>query len=71
MVCTFGDATDVEWWREHGLALRQLVQRNGRLANVEFGSAGYESLDPEAANRYYAQIAGKNVAQLSELRNRS
>ena len=46
MVCTFGDATDVEWWREERLALRQLVQRNGRLAAVEFGSAGYESLDP-------------------------
>ena len=30
MVCTFGDATDVLWWREHGLALRQLVGRDGR-----------------------------------------
>jgi valyl-tRNA synthetase len=67
MVCTFGDATDVEWWREHGLALRQLVQRNGRLAPVEFGSAGYESLDPAAANQYYAQIAGKNVAQAQKV----
>jgi valyl-tRNA synthetase len=67
MVCTFGDATDVEWWREHGLALRQLVQRNGRLAAVEFGSAGYESLDPTSANAYYAQIAGKNVAQAQKI----
>ncbi len=63
MVCTFGDATDVEWWREHGLALRQLVQRNGRLAEVRFGTEGWESRDPEAANRAYAELAGKNVAQ--------
>ena len=47
MVCTFGDATDVEWWREQQLALRQIVQRDGRLAPVEFGSAGCESLDPD------------------------
>jgi len=63
MVCTFGDATDVEWWREQGLALRQLVQRNGRLAPVEFGTEGFESEDPAAANRFYAELAGKNTRQ--------
>ena len=63
MVCTFGDATDVEWWREHGLALRQVVGRNGRLAALRFGAEGFESLDPEAANRAYAELAGKSVPQ--------
>jgi valyl-tRNA synthetase len=61
MVCTFGDATDVLWWREHRLALRQLVGRTGRLAPVRFGSPGFESLDPDAANRFYAELAGKPV----------
>ncbi|MEM7412622.1 MAG: valine--tRNA ligase [Myxococcota bacterium] len=63
MVCTFGDATDVEWWRENDLALRQIVQRNGRLAPVTFGEEGYESEDPEGANRFYAELAGKNIVQ--------
>ncbi|MFP8874321.1 MAG: valine--tRNA ligase, partial [Myxococcota bacterium] len=63
MVCTFGDATDVQWWRDEGLALRQLVGRNGRLVEVEFGGEGFESLDPEAANRAYAEVAGKNLKQ--------
>jgi len=63
MVCTFGDATDVQWWREQGLALRQLVGRAGRLAEVEFGTDEFPSRDVEAANRYYAVIAGKNVKQ--------
>jgi len=67
MVCTFGDAADIEWWREGRLALRQLVQRNGRLAPVEFGSTGYESQDPASANRTYAQLAGKNVAQAQKI----
>jgi valyl-tRNA synthetase len=31
MVCTFGDNTDVVWWRELDLALRSVVQRDGRL----------------------------------------
>ncbi len=62
MVCTFGDATDVQWWREEGLALRQLVGRDGRLAAVRFGADGYESLKPDEANRRYGELAGKSVA---------
>ena len=53
MVCTFGDATDVQWWREEKLPLRQVVERNGRMAAVEFGDEGWPSLDPEAANAAY------------------
>jgi valyl-tRNA synthetase len=63
MVCTFGDATDVEWWRDEGLALRQVVGRNGRLVPLTFGEEGFESRDPEAANRYYAELAGRNLKQ--------
>ena len=78
MVCTFGDATDVLWWRDQQLALRQIVTRTGRLAEVEFqlgtdtsgssaersdGSEGFESADPETANRFYGEIAGKNIKQ--------
>ena len=62
MVCTFGDATDVQWWRDEGLALRQLVGRNGRLSPVSFGSEAFPSRDAEAANRYYAELVGKGVA---------
>jgi valyl-tRNA synthetase len=62
MVCTFGDATDVGWWREQKLALRQIIGRNGRLVPVRFGAEGWESLDPDAANAYYAQLEGKTVA---------
>jgi valyl-tRNA synthetase len=66
MVCTFGDATDVIWWRENGLALRQLVGRDGRLAEVRFGSDAFPSLDPDAAQRAYAELSGRTVAQARE-----
>jgi len=31
MVCTFGDTTDVVWWRELALPLRPIITRDGRL----------------------------------------
>jgi valyl-tRNA synthetase len=32
MCCTFGDATDMDWWRTHQLPLIALVTREGRLS---------------------------------------
>jgi valyl-tRNA synthetase len=73
MVCTFGDQTDVVWWRDNGLALREIVGRNGRLRPVQFvperdasartgpGDPPFESLDPEAANRFYGRLVGRPV----------
>jgi valyl-tRNA synthetase len=63
MVCTFGDATDVTWWREQKLPLRQILGKDGRLVPVIFGSEGWPSADPEAANRCYAQLEGRYVKQ--------
>ena len=63
MVCTFGDQSDVTWWREHALALRQIIGRDGRLLPVVYGSEQYPSLDPPAANAAYAQLVGKSVSQ--------
>lgn len=67
MVCTFGDQTDVEWWKSFGFPLRQVVGRNGCLLPVTFGAPGWESRDPEAANAVYAQLAGRYVKQAQKL----
>jgi valyl-tRNA synthetase len=61
MVCTFGDATDVVWWREQKLPLRQIVGRDGRLVPIEFGTDGWDSADPAAANASYARIVRKGI----------
>jgi len=63
MVCTFGDQSDVQWWREQNLETRVLIGHDGRMREVEFGTEGFESRDPERANRYYAELAGKGVSQ--------
>ena len=61
MVCTFGDQTDVAWWREEGLELRQVLGRDGRILNRTFGQEGWQSLNPAKANANYQQMVGKRV----------
>ena len=51
------------WWREQGLPLRQVLGRDGRLLPVSFGTEAFPSLDPEAANAYYARLAGRSVKE--------
>jgi valyl-tRNA synthetase len=61
MVCTFGDATDVQWWREQGLSLRQVIGRDGLFVPLSFGTAEFPSLDAPRANAAYARLAGLKV----------
>ena len=58
MICTFGDITDVTWWRELKLPTRVVVQRDGTIAPPRWGEPGWESRDPDAANRAQAELAG-------------
>ena len=56
MICTFGDLTDVTWWRELELPTRALIGRDGRfLAEKPSWIA-----DGAPAERY-ANVAGKTV----------
>src|SRR5688572_12585056 len=58
MICTFGDTTDVTWWRELKLPVRAIVQPNGTLGPVTWGTPGWESADPARAQAAYDQLAG-------------
>ncbi len=63
MICTFGDTTDVTWWRELGLPLRAIVQRDGTMRPVSWGSDGFESDDPTTAQKAYDAISGRSTKQ--------
>ena len=52
MVCTFGDLTDVTWWRELSLPTRPVIGRDGRL--LPSPPAG-------VPGPVYAELAGKTV----------
>src|SRR5687767_13550270 len=58
MICTFGDITDVTWWRELSLPVRGVIMPNGTLGPVVWGSSGWESHDAARAQQAYDQLAG-------------
>ena len=63
MICTFGDTTDVTWWRELNLPVRAIIQPNGTLKRLTWGGPGWESDDSAAAQQSYDQIAGLFVTK--------
>jgi valyl-tRNA synthetase len=60
MVCTFGDATDVVWWEELGLATRVIIGRDGRILPAAADAGGYhkkiEGLSTADAKRAMAKL---------------
>ena len=58
MVCTFGDLTDVTWWRELSLPVRSVLGPDGRLSEVPWGTLGWESEDLERARARLRRAAG-------------
>ena len=63
MVCTFGDLTDVTWWRELGLPVRSVLGPDGRLSEVPWGTPGWESENLERAREDYAELQGRTINQ--------
>ncbi|MEC5198337.1 valyl-tRNA synthetase [Arthrobacter sp. PL16] len=61
MICTFGDPTDVTWWRELQLPTRAVVGRDGRIR-----SETPEWIATERARDNYAQLAGKTIFSAKE-----
>ncbi|MCU1674477.1 MAG: valyl-tRNA synthetase, partial [Frankiales bacterium] len=58
MICTFGDLTDVIWWRELDLPVRNILGRDGRLLPTP----------PEGVPAQpYDQLAGKTSKQAQKL----
>jgi len=58
MICTFGDTTDVTWWRELDLPMRPIIGRDGRLH-----ADPPADVDPGA----YAAIAGLTAKQAQKV----
>lgn len=53
MICTFGDTTDVTWWREMGLDTRPIIDWDGRISRQAPGG-----IRSQRAQQAYAEIAG-------------
>ena len=66
MLCTFGDPTDLIWWRELGLPMRPVLDRDGTIRAVAWGEQGFECDDPAVAQRAHDQLAGLPVGRARE-----
>ncbi len=69
MICTFGDTTDVTWWRELELPTRAVIQQNGRFQTdspewlSDDGAAVYSELAglfPNQARRKMAELLAES-----------
>jgi len=58
MVCTFGDLTDVVWWRELNLPTRPIIGRDGRIL-----MQAPDGMTSAAGLEHYATLGGKSVKQ--------
>ncbi len=58
MICTFGDVTDVTWWRELDLPSRALIGFDGR-----FAAETPDWITTAAGGEAYQQLAGLNPKQ--------
>jgi valyl-tRNA synthetase len=71
MICTFGDITDVTWWRELRLPTRVVIGRDGAVAPPRWGEPGWESRDVAAATAAQGELVGlpskKARAAIAEL----
>jgi valyl-tRNA synthetase len=63
MICTFGDLTDVVWWRELALPVRAVIQANGALKPVTFGTEAWPSHDAARAQAAYDQLTNLSVTK--------
>jgi len=63
MICTFGDVTDVVWWRELRLPVKGIVGRDGRLLPVDWSEDVWGAQDPAIAQSAYDELAGRTVRQ--------
>jgi valyl-tRNA synthetase len=63
MICTFGDLTDVVWWRELSLPVRAVILPNGAFRPVTWGSPGWESRDAGRAQAAYDQLANLSAVK--------
>lgn len=63
MICTFGDAQDVEWWKDLGVPAREIIARDGRILGAPWGEGHWVSHDPAKAKTHHGKLVGLSINQ--------
>ena len=61
MCCTFGDTTDIDWWRDLQLPLRAILRKDGRIETET-----PEWITSQAGREMYKAMAGKTTFSARE-----
>ena len=59
MCCTFGDATDIMWWKENNLPIKKIISKDGKIICEE-------KFDNESANNFISQVIGLKIKEARE-----
>lgn len=63
MCCTFGDQTDIQWWRKHKLPTKIIFTKWGAIDQIEFDES---CLDVDKAKSFASQIEGLKIKAARE-----
>ena len=59
MCCTFGDISDIEWYKNYDLPLRIVLDHAGKVSSdIIFNNSEWVSENPELAQKHLNQISG-------------
>ena len=61
MCCTFGDTTDIDWWRDLQLPLRAILRKDGRIETET-----PEWITSQSGREMYEAMAGKTTFSARE-----
>ena len=68
MCCTFGDVTDIGWWRTHKLPLRLVIDRAGKMIEeLPLGGDEWPSRDVATAQNTVEALAGQKIRDAREM----
>ena len=74
MCCTFGDQTDIEWYKEHKLPLKMIINKSGKMNELSGKYNGLSIIDArkeiiddlKKLNLIKSQTKKKQIVQLGE-----
>jgi valyl-tRNA synthetase len=63
MCCTFGDQTDIVWWRKHNLPTRIIFSKRGTIEGIKFDDS---CTDITKATRFAKEVTGLKIKHARE-----
>ena len=61
MVCTFGDSNDVAFWKQQHLPLKQIINKQGMMLDIDFTKAPFTSEQPADAQKNYNELVSLSL----------